>query len=413
MTIIKDFFRHVARDPLRVALTLLGIAIGSGTVVFLASTLHAAQFALSHANQEASGAAVTRVERRRPPPGTSRSVKGLSNVDVRAMAEHEKLPPGSSVGASSLYSRQGTVGGRTKKVGVQSGGQPYGDLAGFRLAHGRWPRPDEDGQRVCVLGAALFEEFFDGQWPLPSDGIVLDGAVRLTVVGVLEPKPPIGGGDGDGTWQVDRRIFVSHPTFVRSVAFTDEFDEIAMRLGSEESGDMLPSPKDIASALSPLLEALHFGVKNFEFDALSRGADLDVIIHLALTVILIGCGLVCTVVGGVNVMNAQWVAVAERTREYGIRRALGVSGQRLQAGVLAETILLTVTGSVLGVAVGVLLALGFSLVLTKVMTPWPFAVEPWSIGLAFGGAGLTGIVAGWLPAKRASKLDVATCLRGE
>jgi len=413
--VARDLVRQLRRETWRVVLMLLGIAIGASTVVFLASTLHAANYALNRASQDASGSGITHVEERRPPPGTSRFAPGLSDRDAVAMAAHEGASDDSVVGASSLYGREANVGAKRMRIGVQSGGTTYAKIAGFELTHGRWPLETEDGTRVCVIGADVHQKLFGGAWPLPHDGsgrdgLVVDGGTRLAVVGVLKAKPPMGGGGGDGTWQVDRRIVVSHATFKRALAQANEYDEIAIKTPRAEQG---VDAKTIANGLMPLLLNLHQGVKNFEFDALTRGADMDVIINLALLVILVGCGAVATIVGGVNVMNAQFVVVSERTREYGIRRAIGVSARRLRAMVLVETVALTSFGSVVGVGAGVALAKGMSLLLSAIVTPWPFYIAGWSLAASLIGSAVAGFCAGWLPAKRAGNLSVVACLRGD
>jgi putative ABC transport system permease protein len=141
--------------------------------------------------------------------------------------------------------------------------------------------------------------------------------------------------------------------------------------------------------------------------------QVDMLIAGALGVILLGCALVATVVGAVNVMNAQLVQLHERTREYGICRALGLSARRLRSRVLFETLACTLVGSVFGVVAGLSLAWVLSKALTVLVTPWPFDVVLWSIGAAVGGAALAGVLAGWVPAKRASEIPLAQCLKAE
>jgi len=264
---------------------------------------------------------------------------------------------------------------------------------------------------VCVIGHDVWKDLFEGAWPLRDDAFTLNGATRLTVVGVLAPRPPIGGGDGDGTWMVDRRVIVSHTTFVRAIAPVEEYDEVVLQAGRRDG-----QPEDrveVASRLEPVVRNLHMGVKNFEFDALGKGMQVDKLITAALGVILIGCALVATVVGAVNVMNAQLVQLHERTREYGICRALGLSARKLRVQVLVETLLLTLLGSAFGVAGGLGFGWIVARVLSRLVTPWPYEMVSWSIFAAVGGAALAGLLAGWLPAKRASEIPLAECLRGE
>jgi len=412
MELVRELLRQIRREPVRMMLTLLGIMIGSGAVVLLASTLKAATFALDRASQEATGDDITRVERRTPGPAAmARLAPGLSDRDARAMADREHVPSGSTAVSASIYHQDASVGPKTKPVGVQSGGARYGRLSGFDVLHGRWMTPEEDGQRLCVIGHDVWKDLFEEQWPLRQDALVLNRATRLTVVGVLAPRPPIGGGDGDGTWMVDRRVIVSNPTFARAVAPIEEYDEIAIK--GEPRNGKVPDRIAVAGRLSPLVQNLHMGVKNFEFDALGKGMQVDMLIAGALGVILLGCALVATVVGAVNVMNAQLVQLHERTREYGICRALGLSASRLRLRVLLEALSCTLVGSLFGVAGGLGLGWVLAVLLTRLVTPWPYEVVPWSIFAAVAGAALAGVLAGWVPAKRASEIALAECLRGE
>ena len=408
--LLSDFGRQLGQDPWRVLLTIAGIVIGSASVVFLASTLQAAKWALERANQEASGADISRVtERRAGPMLDSRTVLGMTDRDVRAMTHHEKLGPRDISPSISSLSRQATVRGQSMAVGVQGGDSRFLEIGRFELEHGRLPTEAERDKRLCVIGQEIHHKLFGGVWPLEHDELVLDGATSLTVVGVLAPRPPIDGGDGDGSWKFDRRIWVSNMVYGRSIAPFVEYDEIALRHPAPPD-----RPVDLRAAalrLTTVLENLHLGVRNFEFDALSKGNQIDLLISLALGAILIGCGIVATTVGSVNVMNAELVLLHERTREYGIRRALGLSASGLAARVLLESCAYTTLGSAMGVALGLLGAKLLSLGLTKMLLAWPFEVVGWSIVACSGAAIVSGCLAGWLPARRASELAIAECLR--
>ncbi len=406
-----DLARHLLREPMRAFLTLLGIVIGTASIVFLASNLTAAVQALERASQEATGNDIIQVERRGSGPTAQfRTAPGLSETDARAIEKHEDLPRGSAGSSVTLYSQEASVGSKRRPVGVQSGGTEYAKLSNFRLLHGRWLLPEEDGTRVCVIGYDIWKDLFDSTWPLPTDALTLNHGTRLVVVGVLERKPPIGGGDGDGTWKVDRRVLVSNRTFARTIRSIDQYDEIAMRRPESTKGE---SPKQIALRLTPYLQNLHQGVKNFEFSALSRGNQLDTLIYGALSVVLLGCAFVSTIVGTVNVMNAQLVLLHERTKEYGIRRALGLSARRLRLTVLMESMTYALFGCCLGVSGGLASAWGLSTLLTRYLMPWPFHIIQWSLATAVLGAAVAGLLAGWLPAKRASAIVVADCLRSD
>lgn len=392
------------RDLGRVLTTALGIAIGSAAVVFLASNLHGAKHALTYSSQEASGSDIVRLERRRPPPGTSRTAPGLSPMDVRVL--REAAAASRATGGVMLVHQTASARGRTAPIGVQIVDDAFVEMTRLSLRHGRWPTREEEGARVCVLGHEIWQKVFGGTWPLATEAIVLNGAARFVVVGVLEPKPPIGGGDGDGTWRVDRQMFVPERTFLRTIQPIDEYESVALQRPPDSR-----STREVAHALEPLLLSLHRGVQNFEFDALARGADIEDLIGIALAVILVGCGFVCTLVGGINVMNAELVVVAERTREYGIRRALGISSRRLLWSVLRETMALTAVASVIGATMGGGAAWLGSVALSRWVTPWPCEIPTWSLLAAIGGAVVSGLLAGWLPARRASSMSIVASLR--
>jgi putative ABC transport system permease protein len=408
MNIVIDTLRGIRREPMRFALTLVGIVVGAASIVFLASALHGANFALAYASQNATGADITRVTAHRPPPGSQGVAPGLSSRDARVL--RASGGGGEAVASSTLYHREASVAGaaRSKHVGIQSGGAAYASLTGLVLVHGHFPRADEENARVCVIGYNVWQDLFGGAWPL-KQALIVDQATRLEVVGVLASKPPMGGGDGDGTWRIDRQVFVTNTLFERDIAPVDAFDEIAFRHAA--GAEVVRSPKVVATELLPVLLNLHRGILDFEFDALSEDADLDTLITLALSFILVGCGVVSTLVGGVNVMSAQLVTVQERTREYGIRRALGISAGRLARDVVLETLLLTCSGSVLGVWLGIGGAWAVAASMSRWVTPWPFAIVPWAILGALSAGIVAGLFASYVPARSASRLAITECLR--
>ncbi len=114
------------------------------------------------------------------------------------------------------------------------------------------------------------------------------------------------------------------------------------------------------------------------------------------------------VVGGIVIMNIMLMAVAERTREIGIRKALGAKGRDIMAQFIVESATLSVTGALLGIGTGLLLAFA-----VRAFTPLPAAVAPWSIGLGVTLGIAVGMLAGIIPAKQASRLDPIAALRHE
>jgi ABC-type antimicrobial peptide transport system permease subunit len=338
-------------------------------------------------------------------------VRELSERDGAAIARRDELPVDHVAASHVLYSQDATVGAKTKPIGVQSGGTGAARLANLELLHGRWMQPGEESARVCVIGYEVWKDLFGGRWPLATDGLTINHGTRFRVVGVLQHRPLIGGGSGDGTWRVDRKIWVPTGAFLRAIRAAEAVDEITIR-HEPVKGRMLDR-KSTARRLLPYLQSLHLGAENFEFDALKGGGQLDALISVALTVLMLGCSVVAMTVGGVNVMNAQLVSLQERTREYGIHRALGMSASRLRGSVLMESGLFALAGSLAGVVLGLAATWLLSVALSAFVLPWPFVVVPWSVAAAFGVSGFTGVLAGWLPAQRTTRLSLSACLRAE
>ena len=407
MHALEQIWRAYTRDPIGSLLTIIGVVLGSAALVFLASGLEGASHAMARTSQRASGDDVVRIDPERAPDGVVELFR-LSDRDAVALRDKESLPTDRVTASVTLYKQKATVGEETMPVGVQSGGARWMRITGVELLHGRMLTVHDEGERRCVVGYDVWQRLFDGKWPIDRPSIVLDGATKLRVVGVLKRRPPMGGGSGGETWRVDRKLFVSNTTLERAVKGGPHSKRITLRY--EEDGT---DARATSQRLEPYVMALHRGVRNFSFVALGKGMALDKIITAALMAVLAIGGLLSIVVGGINVMNAQLMTVGERAQELAIRRALGLSAARLRREVLLETVAMTGAGAAVGIGLGLGLAWGLAQVLSSLVAPWPFSIVPWSLGAAAGGCVIAGLVAGWIPARRASELPPALVLRGE
>jgi putative ABC transport system permease protein len=141
-------------------------------------------------------------------------------------------------------------------------------------------------------------------------------------------------------------------------------------------------------------------------------AQVDMIL-LIIKILLVGTGLLSLFVGGINIMNIMLVTVTERTREIGIRRAVGANPRSIIWQFLLESATMALAGGLIGTVGGIGLARAMAAILTKVLAPWSFHLEPWSIGLSLAMSVATGIVFGLFPAWRAARLDPVEALRYE
>lgn len=400
--------RSLAGNRARLVLTLLGVIIGSASIVMLAGLLKGGEEALVKLNQGVHGSDLIRVGREEPPDkDLSRPTRELSRFDEAALASSRALS-GSEVVSESSREVQGVWAGRQKRLrltGVSERAPPL-----FRLAAGRGrlltSEDVAERRRVCVLGFEVWEELFEREEDLSKLRLSADGATWV-VVGVLAHKPTLE--KGDGTWMWDRRVMVPQTSFDAAYDPSHRVKSIIVRSpGASRAG---------LTALGSLVEGTllrrHLGVKNFKLQGQQEGRGEEEMILFIVKALLLCTGLLSLVVGGINIMNIMLVSVSERTREIGLRRAVGATPGAILGQFLAEACTLSGVGGALGVGGGIAVSWLLALALSQAFGGWQFHVEGWSVLLALGLALLTGIGFGLMPAWRASRLLPVDALRAE
>jgi putative ABC transport system permease protein len=394
----------------RTALTLLGIMIGAGSIVLLASLLAGGQQALLDHDQEATGSDVVQVDADEVPvKQTQKTRRELGRGDDRTLGSSPSLPGAHVTSEKDRW----TIAHfhKQKKRTALTGVEPVA-LSLHRLAvgAGRFITPEDlrAGTRVCVIGANVGRELFEGGDPL-GQAITVDGS-QWTVVGVLENKPGFGG--GDGPWMWNSKILVPRTTFDAVFDAAHTVDNIFVRIG--DGSAPLPVRIDMARKIidSSLLRR-HYGVQNFKVDRESEdAAQFDTIVAI-IKILLLGTGLLSLFVGGINIMNIMLVTVTERTREIGVRRAIGANPTSIMMQFLIESAVIALVGGIIGVLGGLGFAWATATILTKLLGSWNLHVEMWSIALGLGLSVSTGVIFGIFPAWRAAKLDPVEALRYE
>ena len=279
------------------------------------------------------------------------------------------------------------------------------ELSGLRLAEGRFfdARDEADHAQVCVVGPKVRRELFGYDAALGK--LVKVNDVWLEVVGVLRAS---GGGSSFEGVQVGStadEIYVPVTTAQRKFdrpPLKSPLDEIVVRL---ESG---ASPGDAATAIRGLLERLHGGVDDWELvvpEALLEQSRRT----QRLFNIVMGCiAGISLVVGGIGIMNIMLATVLERTREIGVRRAVGAKRKDIRTQFIVESFSISALGGLAGVALGV----GIAQVVAW-WAGWPTVVTAGSIVLSTGVSVAVGLVSGIYPAVRAASLDPIESLRYE
>jgi len=237
------------------------------------------------------------------------------------------------------------------------------------------------------------------------------GAIEYTVIGVMEKRPSVGGLDGGQ----DNIAII--PLTTHQVVFNNDVTR-PLRDGRSFGGIIGILPRDDAAPGQALAEVeeimrVRHGLKLDEpndFDVITQDALLRTWeqISRAVLLALVVISSIALMVGGIGVMAIMMISVTERTREIGVRKALGGRWQEILVQFLAEAVVLTSVGGVLGILIGA--AIGVSV---NLLTGFPVSLPWWAFAMGLGFSASVGIIAGMVPAVRAAKLDPIEALRYE
>ncbi|WP_026207981.1 ABC transporter permease [Catelliglobosispora koreensis] len=387
---------RVAMDALRAnrmrsLLTMLGMVIGVAAVVVLVA-LGTGTKNTVEAQVEGLGSNLLIVVPGQVSLGAAPTVSRMDNSDLEAVVkiagDRERVTANL---ASGEIVRAGNASTFTTINGVMET-TPKVFLRDIKSGS-YFTRTDVDtGRRVAVLGAKVARELF-GERDAVGQQVTVAG-VRFRVVGVFEP---LGQSLG-----IDRDNEVHMPiTTAQRLFGTGRVDAFAVKA---------PDRETIAALGDELIAELSRRHPDTEFSAVTQEQILGVLGDILgiLTTVLAAIAGISLLVGGVGVSNIMLVSVRERTREIGLRKAVGARPRDIGIQFLLEAVLLTTVGGVVGIALGIGAA-----VLTSALTPVPSAVTAWSIALAFGVSAAVGIIFGVVPAQRAGRLDPVVALRSD
>ncbi len=397
--------RALVVNKMRSALTMLGIIIGVGAVVATiavgtgAKTRIADQIASMGSNLLVVLSGSSTSGGLRMGAGT---VPTLTFDDARAISAEV---PGVKFVAPNLSGVAQVVYGNQNWSTVINGTTPeIFDIRGWGYASGRNFLPQElDGAaKVCILGKTVAENLFGGIDPVGQ--IVRIKRVPFTVVAVLSPK-------GQSTWGQDQDDVIFVPlTTAQKRLFGMQFPGMVRGITVQaRDADVL---KDAEKQITDLLRQRHrltqgqdndFSVRNLaEFMATQEESATT------MSLLLGAIASISLIVGGIGIMNIMLVSVTERTREIGIRIAVGAKSRDILLQFLIESLVLSLVGGILGIAIGIV----GTLILAS-FTQWPTAFSITAILLAFLFSSLVGIFFGFYPARKASLLNPIEALRYE
>ena len=391
-------------NKLRTGLAILGIVIGIGSVIALISLGQSSQKSVENQIQSL-GSNILTVQPGSMNSGGIRGAAGggttLTNADAEAIKSAPSLSTVSRVSPEYSGRSQVTAGRNNTNTQITGVEPQYADMRKVTLSSGTFITESHISalSKVAVLGPTVASDLF-GEGIDPLGQTIRINGQTLTVIGITASK------GGTGFTNPDNAIYVPLSTAQKILFGASHLSSIAIEA---KSADVMT---DAQNEVGYFLLNRHriSDPAGADFMILSQNDILSTVSQVTgtFTTLLGGIAAISLLVGGIGIMNIMLVTVTERTREIGLRKALGATKKIVITQFLTEAILLTIIG---GFA-GMLLGIAISYALTRVMN-MPFTVSPYAVILAIGVSGAIGILFGWYPARKAADLQPIEALRYE
>jgi putative ABC transport system permease protein len=400
---VKLALASIWANKLRSLLTLLGNIVAVSSIIAVVALIRGVNGAVSDAIVSDLGADSFTISRMGIIRNEDERDRQRNNPRITAEEADAVERFGTSIGAVMAQAQQNaSVAYRAEElesIQIQGVTERYLDFSTFDAERGRMMSPIEVSRSrpVALIGWQIADRLFGAEDPL--DKTLKVAGVPFRVVGVSAKKGSFFGNSLDE--------FVVIPLGNYQKLF-----------GSRQSLSLMVKPRDPAQvsmardeARTALRVTRHLGPgddDNFGIVASDSIMDIFQQATAGIAVVLVGIVGLSLVVGGIVIMNIMLMVVSERTREIGLRKALGARSRDIMSQVLTESVTLSITGGIIGVAIGAAFAKGLAAV-----TPLPAAIETWSIVVGVLVTAFVGLFFGWYPARRAASLAPIEALRRE
>lgn len=389
--------KSILRNKIRSALTMLGIIIGVASVILLVSVGQGLQQYITGQFEDLGTNLITVL------PGRVSLDEGFSGGPPNfagsklTLSQAEKLDrlggPIDVAGAASEIPVSIQYKGESKYTTVAGITANYSEIRNLTVSEGRniSEQDVEIGRKVVILGQGIVEDLFGQSTAIGKE--VTIGEEKYQVIGILREL-------GTASIGFDINNFAAIPiTSAQRLSGANSVQTIVVKTKTKE---------DIQEAIDTTKRFLSQELTEDEFSVIDQSSLLGTITQIlgVLTLALGGIAAISLVVGGVGIMNIMLVSVTERTREIGLRKAVGARPNDILTQFLIEATVLSLVGG----GVGILIGWGGSMIINQF---FPSSVTLWSVGLAFGVSAAVGIIFGVAPAIRASRLDPIQALRYE
>lgn len=400
---ISESLNTLRLNKMRTGLAALGIVIGIGSVIALISIGQSSKKSIESQIQSLGSNLLT-ISASFQRVGNVRSQgnrETLTNEDAIAIATSPKISTIKYVSSEYTNRSQIVTGSQNTNTSVIGATAVYATVHNIEISSGRFlTETDESSKaRVVVLGPTVVTDLFgDGSLPL-GEKIRINGQY-FVIIGITTAK------GGSGPTNQDDRVYIPLSVAQKQLFGSKYLSSIAVEANS---ADVMSQAMDEIGYL--LLERHHLtDPSKADFSILSQADILSTVSQITgtFTTLLSGIAAISLLVGGIGIMNIMLVTVTERTREIGLRKALGAKRKTIITQFLIESVILTFIGGIIGVLLGISLAYLYSHFTSSL-----FYISGSSIPLAFVVSSIIGIIFGWYPAHKASNLQPIEALRYE
>ncbi|MFA6713069.1 MAG: ABC transporter permease [Bacteroidales bacterium] len=400
--LIRIAFKALINNKMRGFLTMLGIIIGVASVISMLAIGAGSKKSI----REEIGSMGSNMIMVQPGNGQFGGVRqSASSMQTLKLTDYEsliretsylsKISPTVNTSGQAI---QGANNTPTTMYGVNS---DYLDIRGYSVEQGSMFEDNDikHASKVCVVGKTVIDELFpNGEDPLGQ--VIRFNKIPMKIIGVLQSK-------GYNTMGMDQDdlIIAPYTTVQKRFLAITYIQGIISSAISEEYTDQ--AIEEITEILQ-INHKIEIGEEN-DFNVRSQQEMMDTMSSIMdMLTILLGCVAgISLLVGGIGIMNIMYVSVTERTREIGLRMSIGAKGRHILIQFLIEAVIISVTGGIIGVILGV----GASSIIN--MLGWSTSVQAYSVVLSFVVCTLTGIFFGWYPAKKAAQLNPIDAIRFE
>jgi macrolide transport system ATP-binding/permease protein len=391
----------ILSNKLRSFLTMLGVIVGVAAVITMIGIGQGAGAQVTERIREMGTNLLTvypGASERGPARGASGSVTSLTYADALAIAE--QCPSVAKVDASYSRNAQVIYGNKNTNTMIMGVTQNYPEVRNFPVENGTFLTGDDNRlmRRVAVVGKTVVEELFGDEYPIGQ--YIKIKRINFQVIGVMSEK-------GTTHWRdEDDVIFIPLRTAQKRLFGVDYVSSINVEAESEDAIDKA------TSEITSLLRGRHKIREGDESD-FSLRSQMEFLTTMqetskTFTYLLTGIAVVSLIVGGIGIMNIMFVSVTERTREIGIRKAIGAQRRDVLSQFLIEAVIVSLSGGAIGISLGLLIGR-----LVSQFANWPTVLTSTSILISSSFAIAVGLFFGFYPARKAARLNPIDALRYE